>query len=75
MNVEQRLLLRGIETIKTPERLDVPPDLKTRFRGRAQRRADRLNSRRAFPSYRYEVVREGGRYLVVAMQNIARKRA
>lgn len=74
MDAEQRLLLRGVETIKTPERLDVPPELRTRFRGRAERRADRLNSQRVFPSYRYEVVREGGRYLVVAMQNIARKK-
>jgi hypothetical protein len=75
MDVEQRLLLRGIETIETPQRLDVPPDLRTRFRGRAQRRADRLNAKRVFPSYRYEVVREGGRFLVVAMQNVARKKA
>jgi len=46
--------------------------LVTWFRGRAERRAARLNAQRIIPSYRYEVVREGRRWAVVAMQNIAR---
>jgi hypothetical protein len=74
MNIEQRLLRdHGIETIETDERLAIDPAFTTRFRGRAERKAAKLNSIRVFPSYRYEVVRERGRYLVVAMQNIARK--
>jgi len=74
MDTEQRLLRdSGIETIKTSVRLAVDPEFKTRFRGRALRKAANLNSARIFPSYRYEVVREDGRYLVVAMQNVARK--
>jgi hypothetical protein len=48
------------------------PVLRTRFRWRARRELRRYEEARAgFPSYRWEVVREGGRYLVVAMQNVA----
>lgn len=73
-NVEERLLIQGIETIETDMRVPVPPELVTRFRGRAERRARKRNAQRVFPSYRYEVVREAGRFAVVAMQNIARKK-
>ena len=46
-------------------------ELRTRFRGRADRRARKLNAKRIFPSYRYEVVGVGGRWEVLALQNRA----
>jgi hypothetical protein len=42
----------------------------TYWRARAKR--DKLNAERLFPSYRWEVVKEGRRWLVVAFQNYAR---
>ena len=60
------------ETVETDQRVTGSLDLVTWFRGRAERRAARLNAQRIIPSYRYEVVREGRRWAVVAMQNIAR---
>ena len=50
----------------------IEPDLRTWFYGRALRRRDKLNERRIFPSYRWEVVKDGSRWLVVAFQNYAR---
>ena len=50
---------------------DGKPELTTRFAGRALRRARKLNAQRIFPSYRYEVVHAGGRWHVVAFQNVA----
>ena len=58
---------------ETDERVvGYPPDLVTRFRWRADRRCRKLNARRLVPFYRWEVV-EGltGRWMVVAMQNVA----
>ena len=50
---------------------DGRPELVTRFWGRAERRARKLNALRVVPFYRYEIVRENGRWAVVAMQNVA----
>lgn len=50
------------------------PDLKTRFRWRAERRARLLNAQRIFPSYRYEATRTGNRWWVIVYQNYARSR-
>lgn len=61
------------EVAKTDARVaGIAPDLRTRFRGRADRRAAKLNARRRVPFYRWEVARERGRWVVVALQNIAR---
>lgn len=59
--------------VETDERVgDGKPELVTRFAWRALRRRDRLNAQRVFPSYRYEVEHEHGRWIVVAKQNVAR---
>lgn len=50
---------------------NIAPDLCTRFRRRAERRARKLNEARIFPSYRWEVVKAGDRFFVVAFQNVA----
>jgi len=48
----------------------VEPDMFTRFKWRAERRAEKLNSQRVIKSYRYEVVDWlNGKWAVVAMQN------
>lgn len=58
----------------------VGPELVTRFRWRAERRARALNSKRLVPFYRYEVQRAHHsprgrptrwRWIVQAMQNVA----
>ena len=54
------------------DRLPGKPDFVTRFHSRAVRRCRKLNAARIFPSYRYGVVKEGGRWAVVAFQNYAR---
>ena len=60
-----------MKVIQTDERVGEPV-LRTRFRWRARRELRRYErARREFPSYRWEIVREEGRYLVVAMQNLA----
>lgn len=60
----------GYKVIETQDRIDtVPPALKTRFHRRAVRRARMLNADRMLPSYRYEVVPEGGFYIVAPFQN------
>lgn len=60
-------------TVETDERVaGLKPDLVTRFRWRADRRARQLNERRLLPSYRFEVDKLDGRWAVVAMQNVAR---
>ncbi len=65
--------MSGYLVFKTHERVgDGKPDLVTRFHWRAVARCARLNDQRVVPFYRYEVVREGGRWAVVAMQNVAR---
>ena len=62
----------GIVTQETPDRVKgIKPDLRTRIRARAERRARTLNAQRIIPSYRWEVVEEDGRYVVVAFQNVA----
>lgn len=56
----------------TPERVgDGKPALTTRSYRRAMRRRDKLNRRIIFPSYRYDVVKDGARWLVIAFQNRA----
>lgn len=81
---------KGIEVIELPKNMpiyesDEPvegmgPDLVTRFRWRAERRARNLNARRLVPFYRYEVrrahdMRHGKptrwRWIVQAYQNLA----
>lgn len=62
----------GYAVVETDVRVPhAHPDLVTRFRWRAERRARRMNAARIFPSYRMEVVRERGRWHVVAFQNRA----
>lgn len=63
----------GYEVVETWDRVDDKVELRTRFLGRAQKRAARLNEGRVFPSYRYEAVREDGRWVVAAFQNVLRK--
>lgn len=58
----------------TVEELDIrlpgEPELTTRFKWRANWRCKTMEKiRNGTPSYRYEVIDEGNRYLVVAMQN------
>jgi hypothetical protein len=50
---------------------NIAPDLCSRFRWRAERRARKLNATRRFPSYRWEVVEEAGGFAVIAFQNVA----
>jgi hypothetical protein len=57
--------------IETDRRIPHTTDLRTLFLSRANRRVQKLNARRMFPSFRWEVVREGRRYSVVAFQNVA----
>lgn len=64
------LLDYGVE--ETDERIDLGPELTTRFRRRAEHRRDRLNARRVVPFYRWEIVRENRRWTVAAFQNRAR---
>ena len=72
-DVEARLAQYGIHTITTNERVAaIKPDLVTRSRWRAERRRRHLSKYVIFPSYRWEVVREGNRWAVVAMQNVAK---
>jgi hypothetical protein len=58
---------------ETGERVQgIEPDLTTRFRWRAERRARKLNEGwRIVPSYRWEAMHADGRWHVVAMQNVA----
>lgn len=57
---------------ETNERVgDDKPEFGTQFARRAQRRTRRLNSRRIFPSYRWEVAHKHDRWAVIAMQNVA----
>jgi hypothetical protein len=63
-----------IEHVETNARVAVAPDLVTRFRWRAERRARDLNAQLRVPFYRWAVRREGGRWAVVALQNVARSR-
>lgn len=61
--------MRAAQTRRRVE--GVAPDLRTRFRHRAERRRDRLNQRVPSALYRWEVVPDRGRWAVVAMQNVA----
>jgi hypothetical protein len=65
--------VKTYKTVETNQRVkNIDPDLITRFRWRADRRASKLNSFVKFPSYRWEVVDWlDGRWAVVALQNIA----
>lgn len=65
--------LEGYVTVETNDRVPVAPDIVTRFRWRAEKRCADRNAARLSPTYRYEVVRENGRWAVVAMQNVAQK--
>lgn len=72
MSVEETLSAYGIRSVPTNERVEnIPPDLVTRFRGRAVRRARKLNEQRLVPFYRWDVRPENGRWSVVALQNKA----
>lgn len=58
---------------ETSERVgDGKPALRTWSYRRAWRRRDELNAQRLFPSYRYEIVKAGSRWEVIAFQNRAR---
>ena len=52
--------------------VNVEPALRSRFRWRAEGCARHMNKMRVFPSFRWEVVKEEGRWAVVAYQNYAR---
>jgi hypothetical protein len=62
------------EFYETDQLVPVGPALVTRFRWRADRRARRRNEERLAPTYRWGVVRNLGRWEVVAFQNVARPR-
>jgi hypothetical protein len=63
----------GYRVAETDEKVLSEPELVTRFRWRAERRRRALEAARTVPSYRYEVLREDGRYAVYAMQNVLEK--
>jgi hypothetical protein len=64
--------MRAYVPVPTYERVgDGKPACVTRFKWWAEREARRYNGHVIFPSYRYEVVREGKRWAVVAFQNRA----
>lgn len=61
--------------VETGDRVkSVPAAGRYRWLWRAARRRDKLNAQRRMPSYRYEVLRDGKHWLVVAMQNVAKPR-
>lgn len=64
----------GYEIEETQLRLEPSGDFRTRFRRRAERRCARGNAARLAPSYRYEVIREDGRWVVASFQNVLRKK-
>ena len=68
-NIEIPYWLEGYHAEETAERVDTAPDLRTMFRRRAEHRARFLNARRTIRSYRWDIVREERRWLVVALQN------
>lgn len=49
--------------------MGISPDLSTRFRWRAERRARSLNRNRLIHSYHWRAKRRGSRWLVVPYQN------
>jgi hypothetical protein len=51
---------------------DGKPALRTRFYSRAIRRRDKLNAQRIIESYKFEVVKDGNHWEVVAFQNYLR---
>ena len=58
--------------VETSERVgDGKPAFTSHFRWFAERYARKGKAMRPIPSFRYEVVREGNRWAVVAMQNKA----
>lgn len=56
--------------VETADRVSADVEMRSVFRGRAERCARRRNSERPAPSYRYEVVREGRRWAVAVFQNV-----
>jgi hypothetical protein len=64
-----------LDVVETDERVaNSGPAFSTRFRWRAEARARKLNGYRWVNSYRWAVVRDSGRFHVVAFQNLARSR-
>jgi hypothetical protein len=70
MNADPFDTVRVIETDRPVG--DGHPAFVTRFRWRAESWASKGNAGRIIPSFRYEVVREGRRWAVIAMQNVRR---
>jgi hypothetical protein len=66
--------LQGYEIIESDDRVPTTggPWFQSRFRWRAERRARDLNASRVILSYTCRVVRERGRWVVVAFQNYLR---
>lgn len=62
-------MTNGYRLVETDELVNAQPALRTRFHWRARRAVRRLNAERFAPSYRWGIVKEGGRWLVVAKQN------
>jgi len=72
MKAQDELAARRIATRETWVPVgDGKAHFSSRFRFRTARWVARQNAGRFFPSYRYEVVREGNRYEAVAFQNQA----
>lgn len=61
---------RVVETNKRVA--NIKPALVTRFWWRAERAWHKENKRRKVPFYRWEILKEDGKWKVVAMQNEAR---
>ena len=62
------------EIVETGKRVGTAPDMKTRFLWRAERRCRKLEEKREVPFYRHEIRREGNRWIVVAMQNVVKRK-
>lgn len=60
----------GYHVVETDVRVDVEPYAASRFRFLAKRARERHEARRRVPFYRFELVQEDGRWLVVAFQNV-----
>lgn len=62
--------LSGYTLVETPDRVgDGKPFYRSRFRFLAERECRRHNAARVIHSYRCKVIREEGRWCVVAFQN------
>jgi hypothetical protein len=70
------MLPEGYTVVELDDRVpNVPPELITRFKWRADKRCRRMNALREVPFYRYEVQEwHNSRWAVVVMQNLAMRK-